>query len=82
MDDSNSDVFTHPMAFRIASRRTSERVRVAAHDALPLLIHAALTDRAWLDDFADETLDISHDLYEVLLGYQRLQSDARPRRAA
>ncbi len=46
------------------------QVPVALGDVLPLLMHAARSNRLWLDDFGDETVEISQDLYEVLLAYK------------
>lgn len=56
-------------------------VPVSLSDVLPLLLHAAHTQRMWLDDFADETLEISQDLYEVLLAYKPIV-DRQSRAAA
>lgn len=52
------------------------KVTVAVKDALPLLLHAYRSNRQWLQDFSDDTLDISSDLYEVLLAYQQMQQEA------
>ena len=60
----------------------AERVTVSAGDILPLLIDAAQSNRAWLEDFQDESLDISQELYEVLLAYKRLICSAQPRVAS
>lgn len=51
-------------------------VSVKAHDVLPLLVDAALTNRAWLEDFADDAIQIPQDLYEVLLAYKRYRGAA------
>ncbi len=48
------------------------QVPVALGDVLPLLLHAMQTDRVWLNDFADETIEISQDLYEILLAYKQI----------
>jgi hypothetical protein len=56
-------------------------VRVTAGETLALMLHAARTNRAWLNDFVDETIEISHDMYEVLLAYKR-HSQQEKRRAA
>ena len=53
-----------------------QQVCVAAADVLPLLVDAALTNRAWLEDFAHDTLHIPHDMYEVLLAYQQFRRKA------
>lgn len=49
----------------------SETIDVPLGAILPQLVEAVLTRRAWLDDFADEKLTISTDLYEVLLAARR-----------
>lgn len=55
---------------------SSSHVRVSAGDVLPLLADAALTNRAWVEDFADDTMEIPQDLYEVLLAYRRFRQSA------
>ena len=42
-------------------------------EVLPLLLDAARSQRAWVDDFADDNISISSDLYEVLLAYQHFR---------
>jgi hypothetical protein len=60
---------------RQASQPCTISVRI--RDVVPLLINAALTNRVWLDDFVDEPLEISEDLYEVLLAYGRIANGSR-----
>ncbi|MEO8270402.1 MAG: hypothetical protein ABI557_11835 [Aureliella sp.] len=55
---------------------SSSHVTVSAGDVLPLLADAALTNRAWIEDFADDTMEIPQDLYEVLLAYRRFRQSA------
>ncbi len=54
-------------------------VRVSAGETLAVLLHAARTNRRWLSDFADETIVVSQDLYQVLVTYKAfcLQENAR-----
>ncbi len=52
------------------------RVSVSTTDVLPLLLDAALANRAWIEDFAEDTIDIPQDMYEVLLAYRRYRSEA------
>jgi hypothetical protein len=47
-----------------------ERITVPLCDVFPLLGDAVRSERTWLQDFADEEITISSDLYEVLLAYQ------------
>lgn len=56
-------------------------IRVAAGETLALLLHAARTNRAWLNDFAEETIEISQDMYEVLLAYKRIALEDNARAA-
>ncbi len=56
-------------------------IRVAAGETLALLLHAARTNRAWLSDFAEETIEISQDMYEVLLAYKRIALEDNARAA-
>jgi hypothetical protein len=39
-------------------------------EVLPLLADAVNSRRTWLEDFADDQITISADLYEVILAYQ------------
>jgi hypothetical protein len=64
----------HADLLSIASPQT---VRVTAGETLALLLHAARNDRAWLNDFVDETIEISQDMYEVLLAYKRHSHEKR-----
>jgi hypothetical protein len=45
-------------------------VRVTLGEILPLLADAVRAQRSWLDDFQNDELTISTDLYEVILAYQ------------
>ena len=49
---------------------------VALGDILPLLADAVQMQRAWLQDFANEPVTMSADLYEVLMAYQDLRQTA------
>ncbi len=54
----------------IADDKVRDRINVPLTEVLPLLADAVRSDRTWLRDFADDELNISMDLYEVLLAYQ------------
>jgi hypothetical protein len=60
----------------VAAEKSSEpdhslqRVTVQLSDVFPLLRDAVASERTWLQDFADDEITISSDLYEVLLAYQ------------
>ncbi len=45
-------------------------VAVPLGEILPLLAEAHASRRTWLGDFSREAVQISADLYEVLLAYQ------------
>ena len=47
-------------------------VSVSLKQIVPLLIDAADANRSWLEDFADDTVSIDSDLYDVLLAYQQV----------
>ncbi|MEX2173734.1 MAG: hypothetical protein WD872_05185 [Pirellulaceae bacterium] len=42
-------------------------------EVLPLLLDAARSRRSWVDDFAEDEITISSDLYEVLMAYQHFR---------
>ncbi len=44
---------------------------------VPLLMRAAENNHAWLEDFAEDTVEIDSDLHQVLMAFQNL-----PRHAA
>jgi hypothetical protein len=46
------------------------RVTVPLGDVLPILADALRNQRMWVDDFLDDEITISTDLYEVLLAYE------------
>ena len=46
-----------------------QTVTVPLGDVLPALADAAGRNRAWVNDFLDDEITISSDLYEVLLAY-------------
>lgn len=48
-------------------------VTVPLEEVLPLLVDAVRSNRTWLDDFRDEEITLSSDLYEVLMAYQHFR---------
>jgi len=52
------------------SENQSRTVSVPLGEILPLLADAIRSERTWLRDFAEDEVNISLDLYEVLLAYQ------------
>tara|TARA_B100000809_G_C14979002_1_gene473787 strand:- start:51 stop:293 length:243 start_codon:yes stop_codon:yes gene_type:complete len=47
-----------------------ETVSMALGDVFPALMDALESGRTWPQDFADDEITISLDLYEVVLAYQ------------
>lgn len=68
---------TEEMLENIPQTCEPETVSVSVGDMVPLLLDAAITNRLWLEDFADETVSISQDFYEVLLAYRGIAGGAR-----
>jgi hypothetical protein len=50
-----------------------ERVEIRLQDFASMMMDAAMTDRAWVQDFQDDQIAIPLDLYEVMLAYQRMR---------
>lgn len=61
---------------RISGTAEPKTVTVPAGKLIPMLIEAAKDERAWLHDFADDSVRIDRDLYDVLLAYQQLRQRA------
>ena len=53
-----------------AAAAGAARVRVTLAEILPILADAAASDRTWLRDFADDEIEISADLHDVLDAYR------------
>ena len=51
-------------------------VSVPLGEVLPLLADAVQSRRTWLKDFEEDSINISADLYEVLLAYQHFRPSA------
>ena len=51
-------------------------VQLPLGNVLPLLIDAVRANRGWLDDFIDEEIVVSRDLYELLRFYADAQHPA------
>lgn len=58
-----------------------QALRVSAGEVLALMMHAARTKRMWIDDFADETIFVSPDMYEVLVTYKRIAFETNSKAA-
>lgn len=64
------EVATAPSARMSAD---NQRVTAPASQILPLLADALRSQRTWLEDFADDEVTLSADLYEVLMAYQHFR---------
>jgi hypothetical protein len=53
-----------------------DQLSVRLAEILPLLADAYRGRRLWLNDFADDQITVSSDLYEVLLAYENLHRPA------
>jgi hypothetical protein len=61
----------------LASRRPRMRtVTVRAGEILSTLAEAIQHQQAWVEDFQDDPMTISADLYDVILAYQNLRPSA------
>ena len=49
---------------------TEDRVTVQLGDICELLAEAHQSGRTWLQDFADDEITVSSDLYDVLMAYR------------
>ena len=62
---SNETITSEP-----SSSTAPDRVTVPLNEVFPLLADAIRSERTWLQDFEDDEITISTDLYEVILAYQ------------
>ncbi len=58
------------------SDRAPVTVKIPLAQLVPLLLDAILNERAWIDDFADDDVTVSSDLYEVLRLYAHRRNAA------
>lgn len=56
-----ADILRHPAAV--------ETVSVSLREILPVLVEAMNSRRGWINDFADDEISISTDLYEIIAAY-------------
>jgi hypothetical protein len=61
--EEHNDILRHPAAV--------ETVNVSLREILPVLVEAMNSRRGWVNDFADDEVSISTDLYEVIAAYQQ-----------
>lgn len=58
---------------KLRSGPAASTVRVSLGEVLPLLTDAVASSRTWLSDFADDQIEISSDLHEVLQAYRHFR---------
>jgi len=61
---------------RISGTSEPRTVSIPLSLITELLLDATKSNRTWLRDFADESIRIDSDLYEVLLAYQSARRTA------
>ena len=57
----------------IAAAPAAGTVRGSLGEVLPLLADAVSSSRTWLSDFADDEIEISADLHDVLQAYRHFR---------
>ena len=55
---------------------TAEQVTIKLRDISRALRDASRWNRTWLDDFADDEVQVSSDLYEILSAYIQMRPGA------
>ena len=55
------------------ARHEESTISVPLGQIFPLLAEAVQSNRAWLQDFSEDEVTISSDLYEVILAYQHFR---------
>lgn len=60
----------------VAQDTATENVTVRLSDISRALLDANRWNRTWLSDFADDEIQVSTDLYEILSTYMRLRPGA------
>jgi hypothetical protein len=50
-----------------------QMVTLPLAEVLPLMVEAYRDRRTWLNDFSDDPITISSDLYEVLMAYEHFR---------
>ncbi len=51
-------------------------IKVKLGEILPAFTDALLSQRAWVQDFEDDQIEITKDLYEVIQAYERMRNVA------
>jgi hypothetical protein len=73
----NFRVYTGPettqQGLSLLSAPAENTVRIPLGEILPLLADAVASNRTWLADFADDEIEISADLNDVLQAYRHFR---------
>jgi hypothetical protein len=73
---------------RFESGLSESHVTVSLIDLVSILSDASTQHRGWLEDFAEDTIKVPQDLYEVLVAYKTMlmhaadEGESRNQRAA
>jgi len=67
--ESDTEVSQTPAPDQFAS----DQVTVPLCEIFPLLADAVQSKRTWLEDFGDDEISISADLYDVIISYQHFR---------
>ena len=62
-------VFPHSHESTVCADRPDPTIHVSLGDLLPLLAHAKRKQYVWLQDFLDDEVAITSDLYDVLCAF-------------
>jgi len=74
MQSNHLKVYHGPQADTAEIDRTStDSISIPLGQIFPLLAEAVQSNRTWLQDFSDDEVTISTDLYEVILAYQHFR---------
>ncbi len=49
-----------------------ETVNIPLGDLINVLRDCVESGRCWIDDFSDDQVEISHDLYQVMVAYRQM----------
>jgi len=58
---------------KVVAAPRANTVRMPLGEVLPLLADAVASNRTWLTDFADDEIEISSDLNDVLQAYRHFR---------
>ena len=60
-------------ATQASDQISPDQITVPLCDIFPLLADAVQSKRTWLEDFGDDEISISADLYDVIISYQHFR---------